>query len=553
MTKVKSTKRALLMSALALIMCVSMLVGSTFAWFTDSVSSSGNKIVAGTLDVKLYMHNGTDYVDISNNTNPIFGTGSIAQNNNAETLWEPGKTQVAYLMIENAGNLALKYTVGLDVKNVAKDLYKAMRYAVVAGAEASAVNKNTALTYKEVKLGVQNVSESELVMNPGTKHYFALAIHMDEDAGNEYQGGEVDFDLTVLATQATVEKDSFDELYDKDATYGLLAAGSLPATEITTATDGIAVYKADGGKVGSAVFLPGTKTDAESVSVSIVETKVNAEVTVESDQSAKTYDIKVEGLADDNTQPVKITLNVGAGLTGVKLYHYGVEVPDARYNATTGHIIFESTSFSPFTVVYDEVAEETEITDTKVPVANVEKIDNETIAWSGFGGLNPADLTQQLDATFLFTAPHSPETVDECEYKDWYCDYYVTLSSTTLETLPEGYITLGGNYGSYNWVGFDNPEVNTNKAIPLLASAISKDPDAISNWTYADVVNLVQTFKCGVGLANKAKPANAEALANATFVVELCLVNPEDTTDFISVNTVKYNFGTGEAVLEKYN
>ena len=57
MTKTKSTKRALLMSALALLMCVSMLIGSTFAWFTDSVTSAGNKIQAGTLQVDLPLRN----------------------------------------------------------------------------------------------------------------------------------------------------------------------------------------------------------------------------------------------------------------------------------------------------------------------------------------------------------------------------------------------------------------------------------------------------------------------------------------------------------------
>ena len=44
MTKKRSTKRALLLSALSLLMCISMLIGSTFAWFTDSVTSGSNVI-----------------------------------------------------------------------------------------------------------------------------------------------------------------------------------------------------------------------------------------------------------------------------------------------------------------------------------------------------------------------------------------------------------------------------------------------------------------------------------------------------------------------------
>ena len=209
MTKQKSTKRALLMSALALLMCVSMLIGSTFAWFTDSVTSSGNKIKAGTLDIQLLMDGDVDgtYDDISNNNSPIFGEGSIAQNNNAETLWEPGKTQVAYLAIKNNGNLALKYTVGLDVQNVSKDLYEVMEYAIVPDADAN--HKVTSWTSgNSVEVGTQSVS-GDVSLPVGATHCFALVIHMDEEAGNEYQGGEVNFDLTVLATQDTVESDSF--------------------------------------------------------------------------------------------------------------------------------------------------------------------------------------------------------------------------------------------------------------------------------------------------------------------------------------------------------
>ncbi len=53
MTTKKSTKSALLSSVLATALCVAMLVGATFAWFTDGVTSGKNKIVAGNLDIDL--------------------------------------------------------------------------------------------------------------------------------------------------------------------------------------------------------------------------------------------------------------------------------------------------------------------------------------------------------------------------------------------------------------------------------------------------------------------------------------------------------------------
>ena len=231
MTSSKSTKRALISSILAIIVCVSMLVGTTFAWFTDTASTAVNKIQAGTLDVQLLMYDGTNYVDISDDNRAIFGTGSIAQNNNAQTLWEPGKTQVAYLAIKNNGNLALKYKVALDVDNVSKNLYEVMEYAITP--DATNTNPVTAWTSgNSVVEGTQVVS-TDVSLPAGATHNFALSVHMKEEAGNTYQNGEVDFDLTVYATQNTVEYDSNNNTYDANATYELVKfAFDNPTEEI---------------------------------------------------------------------------------------------------------------------------------------------------------------------------------------------------------------------------------------------------------------------------------------------------------------------------------
>jgi len=191
-------------------------VGGIIAWFTDSVTSENNKIQAGNPDIALLMHNGDSYVDISESTDPIFGTGSIAQNNNAQTLWEPGKTQVAYLAIENKGNLAVKYQVNLNVENVAKNLYEVMEYAIVPDAQAGGVNSWT--SGQTAVIGEQTAA-TDVSLAVGATHYFALAIHMAEAAGNEYQNGAVNFDMTIVATQDTVESDSFNNQYDAEATY----------------------------------------------------------------------------------------------------------------------------------------------------------------------------------------------------------------------------------------------------------------------------------------------------------------------------------------------
>ena len=260
----KATKRALLTSVMALVMCVVMLVGTTFAWFTDTASTAVNKIQAGNLDIELLMHNGSDYVNISKEKKPIFsnGTSAVAQNNNLNTLWEPGKTQVAYLAIKNEGNLALKYKVALNVTNPAdgKDLYKVMQYAIVPDAQPS--NAPTAWTTgKPVDVGQQPVS-GEVSLPVSATHYFALLVHMDELAGNNYQNGKVEFDLTVYATQDTVESDSFGKDYDENATYPVVVSQSQLNTSLT-----LDALKDENGKVSPVEVTLGDTT-AEDIDYS---------------------------------------------------------------------------------------------------------------------------------------------------------------------------------------------------------------------------------------------------------------------------------------------
>ena len=121
----KNTKKSLLTSALCLLLCMSMLVGTTFAWFTDEVKSGNNIIAAGNLDVNLYWStNGADWTPVDADTN-VFKTG---------TLWEPGHTEVVYLKVVNEGTLALKYNLDVIVvsevpgTNVANDPFKLSDY-----------------------------------------------------------------------------------------------------------------------------------------------------------------------------------------------------------------------------------------------------------------------------------------------------------------------------------------------------------------------------------------------------------------------------------------
>ena len=236
MTKTKITRKALVASIIALVVILSTLTGTTFAWFTDTETSSGNKIVAGNLDIDLLLLNGNGVYDsIGASDAPIFGNENslVAQNNNIDTIWEPGKTQVAFLQIANNGNLAAKYKVSLNVTDVKKNLHEVMEFAIVPDADSMDDIDYDTLTFFPVDLGVQGVSNDIIELPVTAKHNFALVVRMVESATNEYKKGEIAFDIIVNAAQLNAEEDAFDTNYDIDATYDTLPA----ATETTVAPE----------------------------------------------------------------------------------------------------------------------------------------------------------------------------------------------------------------------------------------------------------------------------------------------------------------------------
>ena len=219
MTKSKSTKRALLLSALSLLMCVSMLIGSTFAWFTDSVTSAGNIIKSGTLDVTMEWANGTE--DPASATWTDASKGAIFN----YVLWEPGYTEVRHIKIANEGTLALKYQLNIIANGEVSDLADVIDVFYLD--PAAQIAERTALTadkkigtLTEVLANISTTASGNLLA--GESVTVTLALKMQESAGNEYQEKSIgsDFAIQLLATQFTHEEDSFDDQYDADATLG---------------------------------------------------------------------------------------------------------------------------------------------------------------------------------------------------------------------------------------------------------------------------------------------------------------------------------------------
>ncbi len=201
MNESTKTKKALRGSLLALFLCIVLLIGTTFAWFTDTASTGVNKIVSGKLDVELqYNDNGT-WTNAENKT--LEFKKAVA---GEKVLWEPGCTyELPELRVVNKGNLALKYKVQITGIQGDEKLNEAIDW-----------------TIGDVAIG------NDQKLAPNGTNEFTIKGHMKEEAGNEYQNLSIDgISITVVATQDTVESDSIDNTYDKNATYPVASANEL--------------------------------------------------------------------------------------------------------------------------------------------------------------------------------------------------------------------------------------------------------------------------------------------------------------------------------------
>jgi predicted ribosomally synthesized peptide with SipW-like signal peptide len=227
----KTTKRALLSSVLALFLCFSMLIGTTFAWFTDEVKSATNIIAAGNLDVELYNTIGVD------DDYKVDGTTALFEE---VALWEPGVVAYENLTVANAGTLALKYQLVVNITNAKglKNLADVLKVAVVEGGIEDTVTRNDLMKLDNYKPFTSFMEAGELYPESGkdTKTYGIVIWWEPSDKDNDYnmnnenQGTVLSIDIGVVlkATQLAAESDSFGPDYDENAPYSVWD-GKIPA------------------------------------------------------------------------------------------------------------------------------------------------------------------------------------------------------------------------------------------------------------------------------------------------------------------------------------
>lgn len=251
----KSTKRALISSVLALCLCFVMLMGTTFAWFTDEATSANNMIKTGTLDIGWSYKNLDDqnWTDITDAEEAIFNYDK----------WEPGYIDAKQIKITNNGNLAFKYRLDI-VPNITPaagevnlaDVIDVYMFDVNATIDRAAVAAATPVgTLADLITDPDGAAYGVLLPVDGSDDFnaaetaprgevsYCIVLKMREDAGNEYQNLSVGegFSLQLVATQYTWENDSFDHLYDEDAEYNSLPRADVQVTSgkmVSTSTHG---------------------------------------------------------------------------------------------------------------------------------------------------------------------------------------------------------------------------------------------------------------------------------------------------------------------------
>ena len=386
-----SNKRALLKSGLALLLCVSMLVSTTFAWFTDVVESGKNIIAAGNLDVELY-HSNAAVTDERVKAN----TELFLDLQGNPILWEPGVVSYENLRVANEGSLALVYQLAINVAGENYILDNGAQYGL-----------SQVLKVGVVKGGITATDRDGVVSSVAAADWMALSTFVREGAlqadadetwgiviywqpgdndnnwnannGKQLSSGDklsIELGIHLIATQMTHENDSFGNDYDDNAIADFFPGfqGGSAGVAVVLDDQGMTTADAamDGGDV-SAIIPAGVQvangTNSLGLTVALKNSS-DSNVQVGENEEMRSLDVHIEGVAEGNTVPMLITLKqyltTGINTGALRLYHVenGVTVPmtqvatpvnhnEFSYDPATGDVTLALASFSEVAVVAD--------------------------------------------------------------------------------------------------------------------------------------------------------------------------------------------------------
>lgn len=397
----KNRKMALARSMLALLLCLSMLVGTTFAWFTDSVKSGINTVAAGVLDVELYHSNAAV-------TNEKVGSNTklFMDLQGKPIVWEPGVVSYENLRIANEGDLALAYQLAINTANenyvldpsgAQYGLSQILKVGFVKGGISATDRAGVVASVEDANWTTMSGflrSGALLPEGAGTsEEIWGIVIYWEPGDNdnlwnlnngkylNEGESLSVDLGICLTATQEVNEYDAFGRDYDITAAH---PRGSIDVLETAPILD-----KAENGIITAPVSLGNASSgvDAEipegvvlaegatelTLSVKTMETS-QANVALKSGETKTSLDVHIAGIAEDNTVPMFVTVEnlFAAGLNqgNYSMYHVedGITVAmvcvsslneldahnEVYYDVATGTVVMCVASFSEYVAVTDD-------------------------------------------------------------------------------------------------------------------------------------------------------------------------------------------------------
>ncbi|MBR2388331.1 MAG: hypothetical protein IKB02_06130 [Clostridia bacterium] len=511
--KKSTTKRALFLSFVSMFLCFTMLLGTTYAWFTDSVASDVNHIVAGNLDVEL-LHTNDEKTDET-------VTGDTKLFTEVEK-WEPGVIVWEKFTVKNVGTLALKYVFSLNATNAT-----VVNNVSFADLLKVAVIEDDTFVYNRANIAALTTWESlstfakngELKAGDPAKTYGIVIYWQPSDQDNLFnmnnanKGKEasVDVGVNLFATQMEAEKDSFDANYDADADAVLPV---FPATISNTIKFTPNVDQTQRTETEDGFEAPARQNlyyeDDDTKQVPADEELTTKVKLIESSVTPNSFTFEIE-VVDSNGDKVMSTnendlfivpLEIGTGFASLTIDHDGEDmtqvytknelVKDSYYYDFNAGIVYVAiVDFSPFN--FDFVSG---------PAAIVNKLEDLTVGASDSIGGTGYDLTLDCGYQFL-PAVKTKAEAEASGFGKWHADFVVSVDKDV--NIENGSSAgLAGYYSAWcdllnkgNWLAIPvNGEIKAGDELRLLGDAVYVNYEEICEYSYAEG-NTENGFLCG--------------------------------------------------------
>lgn len=208
----KFRSRILILSSLTIALSLVLIIMSTYALFTDTISIT-HHLQAGTLDISLKRTNleynvldssgylktieNNEIIDLSNTSTNKLNVFGIDNN----TLIVPGNFYLATLELSNNGNVAFKYWIEIISNDeVLRDLANQLEVKVITYNEGK-IKEHTSLISDGLFVGCETSPLGELSINDELVNFQVKITFLDSSLNNLAQGDKVNFDIIVYAVQ----------------------------------------------------------------------------------------------------------------------------------------------------------------------------------------------------------------------------------------------------------------------------------------------------------------------------------------------------------------